>query len=85
MLFVCTLLVPSTSATINLHSNLLCGVVIKGQETYRLIAVSIVISFHEKPANFYGEKRSVVFVTGHLFTFLVVLSLICLLTKEILI
>ena len=39
-LFVCTLLVPSTLATINLHSNLVCGVVIKGHETYTLIAVS---------------------------------------------
>ena len=32
-----------------------------------------------------GEKRSVAFVTGHLFTFLVVLSLICLVTTQILI
>ena len=35
--------------------------------------------------NFYIEKRSVAFVTGHLFTFLVVLSLICLVTTQILI
>ena len=35
--------------------------------------------------NFYREKRSVAFVTGHLFTFLVVLSLICLVTTQILI
>ena len=34
--------VPSTSATINLHSNLVCGVVIKGQETFTLIAVSMI-------------------------------------------
>ena len=30
----------STSVTINLHSNMVCGVVIKGQETFTLIAVS---------------------------------------------
>ena len=35
--------------------------------------------------NFYIEKRSVAFVTGHLFTFLVVLSLICLVITQILI
>ena len=35
----------------------------------------IVIGFHEKPENFYREKRSVALVTGHLLTFLVVLSL----------
>ena len=35
--------------------------------------------------NFYIEKRSVALVTGHLFTFLVVLSLICLVTTQILI
>ena len=35
--------------------------------------------------NFYIEKRSVAFVTGHLFTFPVVLSLICLVTTQILI
>ena len=35
--------------------------------------------------NFYREKRSVAFVTGHLFTFLVVLSLICLVITQILI
>ena len=45
----------------------------------------IVIGLHEEPANFYREKRSVAFVTGHLFTFLVVLSLICLVTTQILI
>ena len=39
----------------------------------------------EEPANFYREKRRVAFVTGHLFTFLVVLSLICLVTTQILI
>ena len=27
---------------------------------------------HEEPSNFYGEKRSVAFVTSHLFTFLMV-------------
>ena len=45
----------------------------------------IVIGLHEEPENFYKEKRSVAFVTGHLFTFLVVLSLICLVTTQILI
>ena len=40
---------------------------------------------HEEPSNFYGEKRSVAFVTSHLFTFLVVLSLVCLVTTQILI
>ena len=40
---------------------------------------------HGEPANFYREKRRVAFVTGHLFTFLVVLSLICLVTTQILI
>ena len=35
----------------------------------------IVIGLHEKPENFYREKRSVALVTGHLLTFLVVLSL----------
>ena len=45
----------------------------------------IVIGLHEEPENFYKEKRSVAFVTGHLFTFLVVLSLICLVTTHILI
>ena len=45
----------------------------------------IVIGLHEEPANFYREKRSVAFVTGHLFTFLVVLSFICLVTTHILI
>ena len=43
----------------------------------------IVIGLHEEPANFYRKKRSVAFVTGHLFTFLVVLSLICLVTTQI--
>ena len=37
---------------------------------------------HEEPANFYREKRRVAFVTGHLFTFLMVLSLICLVTSQ---
>ena len=40
---------------------------------------------HEGPANFYREKRRVAFVTSHLFTFLVVLSLICLVTPKMLI
>ena len=44
----------------------------------------IVIGLHEEPENLYKEKRSVAFVTGHLFTFLVVLSLICLVTTQIL-
>ena len=39
----------------------------------------IVIGLHEEPANSYT------FVTGHLITFLVVLSLICLVTTQILI
>ena len=44
----------------------------------------IVIGLHEEPANLYREKRSVVFVTSHLSTFLVVLSLICLeVTKKL--
>ena len=45
----------------------------------------IVIGLDEVPANFYREKRSVAFVTGHLFNFLVVLSLICLVITQILI
>ena len=43
------------------------------------------IGLHKELANFYCGKRSVAFVTGHLFTFLVVLSLICLVTTQILI
>ena len=43
------------------------------------------ICLNGEPANFYREKRSVAFVTGHLFTFLVVLSLSCLVTMQILI
>ena len=45
----------------------------------------IVIGLREEPANFYREKRSVTFVTRHLFTFVVVLSLFCLVTTRILI
>ena len=45
----------------------------------------IVIGLHEELANFYREKRSVAFVTGHLITFLMVLSLICLEITQILI
>ena len=45
----------------------------------------IVTDLHEEPANFHREKRSVAFVTSHLFTSLVVLSLISLVTKQILI
>ena len=45
----------------------------------------IVIGLHEESANFHREKRSVVFVTGHLFIYLMVLSLICLVTTQILI
>ena len=45
----------------------------------------LLASVHEEPANFYKEKRRVAFVTGHFFTFLVVLSLICLATTQILI
>ena len=37
---------------------------------------------HEEPANFYREKRRVAFVTGHLFTCVVVLSLICLVATQ---
>ena len=44
----------------------------------------IAICALEEPANFYREKRSVAFVIGHLFTFLVVLFLICLATTQIL-
>ena len=43
------------------------------------------ICLHGEPANFYREKRSVAFVTGHFFTFLVVLSHSCLVTMQILI
>ena len=42
----------------------------------------IVIGLQEEPANCYKEKRSVALVTGHLFTFLVVLSPICLMTGD---
>ena len=35
--------------------------------------------------NFYWEKRSVTIVTGHLFTFLTVLSFICSVTTQILV
>ena len=45
----------------------------------------IVIGLHEKPENIYREKRSVALVTGHLLTFLVVLSLVGLVTTQILI
>ena len=45
----------------------------------------VVFGLHEEPANFLREKRSVAFVTGHLFSFLVVLSLICMVTTQILI
>ena len=41
--------------------------------SYKYIVPYIVLSLHEEPASFYGEKQSVIFVTGHLFTFLVVL------------
>ena len=41
----------------------------------------IAIGALEEPANFYREKRSVAFVIGHLFTFLVVLFLICFSTQ----
>ena len=44
----------------------------------------IAIGALEEPANFYREKRSVAFVIGHLFTFLVILFLICLATTQIL-
>ena len=54
--------------------------------TYFSILPYIVIGLmHEGPANSYREKRRVAFVSGHLFTFLVVLSLICLMTTQILI
>ena len=45
----------------------------------------IFIGLQEEPANFYWEKRSVTIVTGHLFTFLTVLSLICSVTTQILV
>ena len=45
----------------------------------------IVIGLREEPENFYMEKRSVTLVTGNLFTFLMVLSLIGLETTQILI
>ena len=54
--------------------------------TYFSILPYIVIGLmHEGPANSCREKRRVAFVSGHLFTFLVVLSLICLMTTQILI
>ena len=40
---------------------------------------------YEEPANFYRKKQRVAFVAGHLLTFLVVLSLICLVTAQMLI
>ena len=43
------------------------------------------ICLHGEQANFYREKRSIAFVTGYLFTFLVVLCLSCLVTMQILI
>ena len=58
----------------------------RGVQTLIFTYVSyIVIGLQEEPANFYREKRSVVFVSGHLFTFLMVLSLICLVTTQILV
>ena len=42
------------------------------------------IGLHEEPANFCREQRSITLVIGHLFTFLVVLSLIDLVTKQLL-
>ena len=45
----------------------------------------VVIGLYKEPANFYREKRSISFVTGHLFTFVLVLSFICLVTPQILI
>ena len=45
----------------------------------------IVIGLHEEPENFYREKGSVALVTGNLFTFLVVSSLVGLVTTQILI
>ena len=47
--------------------------------------ILLLASVHEEPANFYREKRRVAFVIGHFFTFLAVLSLICLATTQILI
>ena len=44
----------------------------------------IAIGALEEPANFYREKQSVAFVICHLFTFLLVLFLICLATTQIL-
>ena len=45
----------------------------------------VVIGLYKEPANFYREKRSISFVTGHLFAFVLVLSFICLVTPQILI
>ena len=45
----------------------------------------VVDGLHEELANFYKEKRCVAFVSGHLFTLPVVLSLICSVTTQILI
>ena len=45
----------------------------------------IFIGLQEEPVNFYREKRSLTFVTGHLFTFLMVLSLIRLVTTQTLV
>ena len=44
--------------------------------------ILLLVGFHKEPANSYREKRSVAFVTGPLFTFLMVLSLIYLLTTQ---
>ena len=58
----------------------------KSVHTLIFINVSyIVIDFYEKPEDFYRKKRSVALVTGHLLTFLVVLSLVGLVTTQILI
>ena len=45
----------------------------------------IFIGLQEEPVNFYREKRSLTLVTGHLFTFLMVLSLIRLVTTQTLV
>ena len=58
----------------------------RGVHTLIFICVLyIFIGLQEEPVNFYREKRSLTFVTGHLFTFLMVLSLICLVTTQILV
>ena len=49
--------------------------------TYMCLVLLLAYMSFEELANFSREKESVAFLTGHLFTFLLVLSLICLVTQ----